>query len=74
MRHITVRAFGEPPCHGEIVTEHVAPEAPREPRLRSLPILGQGPGGGPPAGPATVWRCTRCEQKWEKEPLPDEAL
>lgn len=73
MRHITVRAFDEPPCQGEIVIEHVAPQAPSEPRLRSLPILGQKPGGDP-LGPATVWRCTRCDMKWEKEPLPDEAL
>lgn len=74
MRHITLRTFGEPPCQGEIVVEHVAPQAPAGPRLRSLPILGQGQGGDNPAGPTTVWRCTRCDQKWEKEPLPDEAL
>lgn len=73
MRHITVRAFDEPPCHGEIIVEHIAPQAPSEPRLRSLPILGQASGSGPPA-PTAVWRCTRCDTKWEKEPLPDEAL
>jgi hypothetical protein len=80
MRHITVRAFGEPPCHGEIVVEHLAPpsqETGETTRHRSLPIIGQGGPGGQgtrPAAPATVWRCQRCDARWDKEPLPDEAL
>ena len=79
MRHIAVRAYGQPPCHGEISQvprpggpapqpEGTAPVT----RLPSLPILGQGRPAA--AAAAQVWRCSGCGMTWEHEPLPDEAL
>lgn len=81
MRHIAIRAYGQPPCNGEISQVPRPDEPAPQPggttpvtRLPSLPIIGQGAAGGQAARAAQVWRCSGCGTTWEHEPLPDEAL
>lgn len=72
MRHITILAFGGPPCNGLI--KYTAPRETTSPtRLapgRSLPILSNAP----PPRDAGEWVCERCGKIWSREPLPEEAL
>ncbi len=64
MRHIEIKGFAEPPCHGTVI--EVVPSA--DPRRLRLPIIGR------PAHPDKEWRCERCGQHWTAEPQPEEAL
>jgi len=67
VRHIALTSFSDGPCNGQIEVRQLASE--RTASLR-LPILG-----APPAPSATQeWHCTRCGQRWAREPLPQEAL
>lgn len=66
MRHIALVSFAEGPCNGTI--DMVQRRA--EPQPFRLPILG-----APAQEPVTSeWLCQRCGQRWQREPLPQEAL
>jgi hypothetical protein len=70
LRHISISGFGGSPCNGRLLqVESSAPVA--NPR-RSLPILGAP--SGSPSPLVLTWVCERCGQRWEREPLPEEAL
>jgi len=70
LRHISIAGFGGSPCHGHISrVESAAPVA--NPR-RLLPILGAPEGAA--SSPRASWVCERCGQRWDREPLPEEAL
>ncbi|MFO0572892.1 MAG: hypothetical protein U1A78_02755 [Polyangia bacterium] len=89
MRHIAVRAYGQPPCHGEI-SQVPRPDGPAPQPAGTQPAGTQpeaaqpvtrlpslpivGQGRPSAARAAQVWRCSGCGTLWEHEPLPDEAL
>lgn len=72
MRHIALLSADAPPCNGEI--RHLPPSANKPATANrpypSLPILG-APAQSEPVG---EWVCDRCGMKWQREPLPQEAL
>jgi len=66
VRHIALTGFGDGACNGNI--ERVA--RPPQAQPFRLPILG-----APQPEPLTEeWLCQRCGQRWQREPLPQEAL
>ncbi len=69
MRHITITAFSQQICDGEIVKEAI-PHKESALRFR-LPVY---PSVGVAAKPPIRWRCLGCNQVWDREPLPQEAL
>ncbi len=69
MRHIAITAFSGDICQGQIIREPIPREQPAQ-RLR-LPVY---PSVGMAAKPQVRWRCLSCNQTWEHEPLPQEAL